>query len=802
MLGLVALMLTLASPWTIAADAAANRDAVAEATSGAQVIPAAGYALVQAQYGFSPSGVSRAFAAGNTGGNTLIVAAAWGGSDTPVIADTRGNTYRLAKMQSGGGWSVGVWVAHQIAGGANAVTLTLSTRSFDATYLEYAGLVSTDQVAGAAGSSGVPSSGLTPPTTQADEMVFGFAAHNSAAPTAGAAFTSRVGGVHETYVRAEDKRVTATQAQAADFGATSANWLAVAVTLAEARPASGGDTTPPVVTIDLPAAAAMTTTTAPLARLAGRSSDAVGVTACAWRTDRGSAGAATGTTAWSAANLPIFPGVNVITATCVDAAANRGSASATVTFTADLTLAGIMESSTSTTVRPLLLGPDVRPPTARGAFLFPAPYNTTGFRITEAADCGGADCVNPIGYSYWANASNSAGSDTMYVMVSLAVSAGGEGPSLFALHKPTNVVTKLGSIFAASDPRRHASAEGWYFSATAPTSLYVHPTTTSPVLQRHDVLTRTSRTVFDISTNPALFGTGRYIWQIHSSNDDAVHSFTVRNSATYGNLGCGVFDERTATWRFYPTMGFDFDECQIDRSGQWLLIKEQIDGRYGEDNRFIRVATGEETILLDEHGGLGHSDVGFGYAIGQDNWSAYPTTKLWQFGTTPAGPGTVMYREPNWASGSMNHLSWGAANTGPLASQYACGSNASAVNGPRVNEVGCFRFDGSQTALMLAPVMTDMNTTSAGGDDYQQLPKGNMDPTGTYYIWSTNLGTNRTDVFMVKVPDHYSGQVSSGATHRVPVAPTAVSGLAGTRKWRSPGRPRATMAARPSAATR
>src|SRR5262245_10273914 len=66
----------------------------------------------------------------------------------------------------------------------------------------------------------------------------------------------------------------------------------------------------------------------------------------------------------------------------------------------------------------------VRPPSAvalpsRGAFAFPAPYNTTGIRLTNESDCGGADCLDSVGYSYWRNINSHVGSDTMYVFLVL-----------------------------------------------------------------------------------------------------------------------------------------------------------------------------------------------------------------------------------------------------------------------------------------------------------------------------------------------------------------------------------------------
>ena len=55
----------------------------------------------------------------------------------------------------------------------------------------------------------------------------------------------------------------------------------------------------------------------------------------------------------------------------------------------------------------------------RGPFTFPAPYNTVGARLTNAGDCGGNDCVNYVGYSYWRNSNNHVGSDTMLIVITL-----------------------------------------------------------------------------------------------------------------------------------------------------------------------------------------------------------------------------------------------------------------------------------------------------------------------------------------------------------------------------------------------
>ena len=84
--------------------------------------------------------------------------------------------------------------------------------------------------------------------------------------------------------------------------------------------------------------------------------------------------------------------------------------------------------------------------------------------------------------------------------------------------------------------------------------------------------------------------------------------------------------------------------------------------------------------------------------------------------------------------------------------QRACASNASRLDLPRVNEIVCFRLDGSLSTLIVAPNLTDLDASGGGPDDYTKLPKGNLDITGEYFIWTANAGTNRLDAYIVPVP--------------------------------------------------
>ena len=313
---------------------------------------------------------------------------------------------------------------------------------------------------------------------------------------------------------------------------------------------------------------------------------------------------------------------------------------------------GFIEKTTSTAVRSTLTQSEIQAfLPARGLFTFPSPYLTQGIRLTNESDCGGTDCVKYVGYSYWRNINNHSGSDEMLIFLTLR---GNSGPTLFSYHKVTDVVTKLGPLFSASSPFSSATGEGWYFSATQPTKLYLN---SGPKLLRHDVLTKQFETVLDVSTQPALFGANRIIWQMHSSNDDRVHSATLKDGATYAALGCFAYDEALKQFYYYPKMGA-YDECQIDKSGRWLLIKENVDGISGEDNRIIDLQTGMETVLLDQLGAGGHSDNGFDYLVAADNWNNLPyAIRLWKFGPIPLQPGPVVYYDPSWATQSAQHIS-------------------------------------------------------------------------------------------------------------------------------------------------
>jgi hypothetical protein len=421
---------------------------------------------------------------------------------------------------------------------------------------------------------------------------------------------------------------------------------------------------------------------------------------------------------------------------------------------------GFIEKAGSKATRPRLSPSQIQSfvPAGRGKFKFPPPYNTEGIRITMPADCGGKDCVRYIGYSYWMNINNHVGNDTMLIFLGLDRRYGGSGPTLFSYNKVTDEVKKLGPLFNPATSLSWYPGEGWYFSASQPTKLYV--TDESSKLYRYDVLSKALETVFDIRSR---FGQDKTVTQTHSSGDDSVHSGTLQckkvgctdgvHVAAKNNeaMGCLVYQQTSGTFLYFARKG-DYDECNLDMTGRWLLIIEINPSKIPE-NRIIDLRTRTETFLDDHAGAIGHLDMGDSYAVGANSHNRVPNaTRVIKFPPTSTDHplGSIVHYNSDWDTAVANHVSHQNRQAGvPPEKQYACGSNLD--HGRRENEIVCFRLDESHNTLVVAPVMTNPDAPGQC-DDYCKAPKGNIDVTGRYFIWTSNLGGSRMDALMVKVP--------------------------------------------------
>ena len=399
---------------------------------------------------------------------------------------------------------------------------------------------------------------------------------------------------------------------------------------------------------------------------------------------------------------------------------------------------------------------------ATGKFTFPAPYNTEAVRLTNATTCTqGSDCLWYVGYSYWHNINFHVGSGDMYIFLGTDTNRGGVGPILLRYDKKADTVQNLGPLFDENSPYHWQTGEAWYFSGSQPSKLYAF-LVGGTQLRRFDIFTRQFDAVpaIDLDSCPRSVcpAAARYITQPHSSDDDTVHSATVQDS-DYQRIGCVI--SRPSGFLYYDTAsgGMVFDECNIDKSGRWLiLLMNRTDGT--RINRIVDMQSGQQTTIDNANGALGHLDTGYGYAVGADNYNPLPNATILlkfpvQSTARPIGP--VVHYNKRWDIAAANHIAHGNAVNATPESQYACGSNAS-TTADMADEIVCFSLDanrntdGSLDVLVVGQVMTDLYASGGGSDDYAKRPKGNLDVTGRYFIWTTNLGGNRLDAFLVKIP--------------------------------------------------
>lgn len=207
-------------------------------------------AFVSAGSGNAASGTTATTAAFNTtGANTLhAVAVCRGAQPTATFSDSQTNSWTVNETTSANTGDGDVTIASArafniTASASHTVTITWSAScgsSLAVAAASYSGLITTDPFDVDAGdtwtSTATPTSNTTATTTQANELVIGsFVSTNctSTTVTAGSGYTERVesatGGSVFACVAIEDKNVSSTGTQVADFALSPARVSAVHV---------------------------------------------------------------------------------------------------------------------------------------------------------------------------------------------------------------------------------------------------------------------------------------------------------------------------------------------------------------------------------------------------------------------------------------------------------------------------------------------------------------------------------------------------------------------------------------------
>lgn len=309
-------------------------------------------------------------------------------------------------------------------------------------------------------------------------------------------------------------------------------------------------------------------------------------------------------------------------------------------------------------------------------------------RVTDASD---GPLLNR-GYAYW---------PTAVVLEDRALTFVGHAdgqPRFFMVNLTTGAVQRLGPLLGYQ-----GTSEGWYFDEGGWVYLV-----DGPRLRRVHPLTGGDRVVLDISETHR----DCRLWQAHSSEDGQTHSATVEritNEGPYQRLGTVVV--RRGTTHFFGAQGV-LDESQVDCSGRFLVIKED------HDNRILDLDTGRETLITNAAGALGHSDMGDGVMVGEDD----------QIG------GCVAINLHNTAERRLLFSTWG------MGVVSVRGGRCLVTDATHISLVA---LDGSGVTPLLAHGMT--------GGGYDQTCRATLSPDGRVASFISNQA-GRLDLYVMTLP--------------------------------------------------
>lgn len=294
--------------------------------------------------------------------------------------------------------------------------------------------------------------------------------------------------------------------------------------------------------------------------------------------------------------------------------------------------------------------------------------------------------VNPIGMSYWRNINCHRGRGSLLVVLSI-----NDELTLLTINKRSLEVVDERQIGI------HHTGEGIYFSATRHDILYV---TIDGVLYAINVFDGSKRLIWE--------SLDHNLWQVHSSLGETIHSATIRNH-NYENICWGVLINGQE--KLYSFKGKS-DECQIDKTGRYLICKED------NDNRIINIHNDNEIVIFDPDGAVGHSDVGFELVVGEDNFVG--GLVLWDLNTMHK---TILFGPNVW-------------NMGYVSLQ----NNLCLLSLP----------DGSLKLVQLNGAVRDVCHARTDSQDYEYRIKANLCPLAEYAAY-TALVDGSVNAYIVRV---------------------------------------------------
>ena len=345
-------------------------------------------------------------------------------------------------------------------------------------------------------------------------------------------------------------------------------------------------------------------------------------------------------------------------------------------------------------------------------------FGTQIMRVTGATDGGNFGTA----YSYWSTFNSNStrlivqspsGGANLYQFDPVSFTLGNKRP--WPLPPGTGFTTSEDAVWSANDPDLlfvHQGAAFYAFNAS-------------------------SGSYSLLGYLNSQFPSGSYFWQMSVSRDDDVFAFTVRNP-DYSIGGYAVWRRSTNTV-IYSVRTSVLDEVQIDKTGQYLVVKTGQEGAGVIEVKVINLRTQAVTDLTDNEPDFapGHSDNGSGVVVGDDNWQNRITYRSL---SSPHDVRTVISFGNNWQT--ANHVSLLANNESWVLVSFYGGISPSTFN----NELVLVATDGSQRVRRFAHHYSAYT-------DYDSSPRANISRDGKFVAFTSNWGNSgRRDLFIAKVP--------------------------------------------------
>ena len=385
-------------------------------------------------------------------------------------------------------------------------------------------------------------------------------------------------------------------------------------------------------------------------------------------------------------------------------------------------------------------------PAAGGTFVDPV-FGTTIMRVTDQND--GAFNSNQYSYYPCFNKNNTR----------LFITAGGQA-TLYSFDPDAFKISNKRRLFLSEPPGGHSpGAEDAIWSGVDPDAIYGHD---GLKLWSYNVSSGTFKLIKDFgSLLPPC-----ELWQMSRSIDDNVFAFTLKR----GGKPTGYIAWRRNVDSLYKVDTTNLDEVQVDKTGQYLVVKQISSGGAGSiEARIINLVTHSVQDLTDGSPDYapGHSDNGAGFVIGGDNWQNRFTYRSL---ATPHQCYSVIEFGQDWSIGS--HVSMLAdSDEWLLVSTFV--ANDLASDRLLRNELLMVATDGSKRVRRLAHTHSQYR-------EYWDSPRATVSRDGRYAVFTSNWGrADRRDVFICKIPPVGS---AGGSESRGPAPGVASATRVGARQ--------------------